>query len=510
MDPPTDLPRICVAIGTRDAQEARSAACAAMRRSEAFVELRIDLLSDPSEGPRIVRSVRRRGGRAPILATCRRQGNGGRFVGSVPSQLSLLQSAVAAGAGLVDVEVETLREAPRALEALREHATTVASYHNFERTPNLEGVMEELEATGADVCKVATMVRSPTDNLRLLDLCRRTTNLVVAGMGETGVAARVLSPARGGLFTYVAPDPHSSGPDGGAIGLAPRPTAPGQVSASEAKTLYRIHRHQASTRAFAVIAKPVAHSKSPLIHNRAFAETGYDGVYVPMLVGPEQLEDFCGMLRRMPLAGVSVTIPHKQSVMRHLDEIEPSAKEIGAVNTLYWRGGSLVGANTDARGITGPLLARLAIRNARALVVGNGGAAKAAVVALRGEGAEVWVTGRSPERVRKLCSLHAARPVAFSDAVSRHYDILVQATPVGMSPDERGTLFPDRIPADLVFDLVYNPLETALLRQARAQGKHVISGVEMFLEQAAAQFEIWTGLQAPSRVMREALLRDLQ
>lgn len=481
-----------------------------MRRSEAFIELRIDLLSDPDEGPSIVRSVRGRGGGTAILATCRRAGNGGRFAGSVASQLSLLRRAVAAGARLVDVEIETLREAPGALAPLAEQATTVASYHNFERTPDLKSVMEELEATGADVCKVATLVRHPTDNLRLLDLCRRRANTVVAGMGEIGVAARVLSPARGGLFTYVAPDAPGSGPDGAASGPAPRPTAPGQVGVSEAEALYRVHRHRASTRVFAVIAKPVGHSKSPLLHNRAFAETGYDGVYIPMLVGPDQLEDFRLLLRRMPLAGVSVTIPHKQRVMRHLDEIEESAREIGAVNTLYWKGGSLVGANTDARGITGPLSARLALRNARALVVGNGGAAKAAVVALQREGAEVWVTGRSAERVRSLCSIHGARPVTFSEAVSRSYQVLIQATPVGMSPDGNGTLFPERIPAELVFDLVYNPLETALLRHARAQGKQVISGAEMFLEQAAAQFEIWTELDAPRAAMRRALLGDLQ
>ena len=293
-------------------------------------------------------------------------------------------------------------------------------------------------------------------------------------------------------------------------GSAPRlegpPTAPGQVTASSARQLYRVERGTADTRIYAVVAKPVGHSKSPLIHNRAFRASGYDGLYVPMLVEPGHIGDLVRTMREMPLSGVSVTIPHKQSVVEHLDSIDSLAEGIGAVNTIYWKNGSLVGTNTDAIGITAPLGKRMNLRGASALVVGNGGAAKAAVVALRQRGVQVAVTGRNPRRVGRLARLHAVEAIDFTQLGDRYFDVLVQATPVGMLPNVNGNLFPDRIPADVVFDLVYNPLETALLKRAAEAGKVVVSGIEMFVEQAAAQFQIWTGLDAPRDVMREAVL----
>ena len=506
MSIPPNLPKICVCIGQADPSRARALALASCDHGEALIELRIDMLSDPSRGPEIIGSVRARHAGVTMLATCRLQENGGHLLGSIDDQLDLLQGAVRAGADIVDIEIETIDARPRSLLRFGGSATTLASYHNFERTPDLGPVMRRLAETGADIQKVATKVVRPSDNVRLLGLCRKHPNIVVAGMGATGVAARLCSPAQGGLFTYAAPDSFTS-PDGGS---APRlegpPTAPGQVTASSARRLYRVERGTADTRIYAVVAKPVGHSKSPLIHNRAFRATGYDGIYVPMLVEPGHIGDLVRTVRRMPLSGVSVTIPHKQSVVEHLDSIDSLAEGIGAVNTIYWKNGSLVGTNTDAVGITAPLGKRMSLAGASCLVVGNGGAAKAAVVALKQRGVQVVVTGRNPRRVGRLARLHAVEAIEFTQLGDRYFDVLVQATPVGMLPNVEGNLFPDRIPADVVFDLVYNPLETALLKRAAEAGKVVVSGIEMFVEQAAAQFRIWTGLDAPRDVMREAVL----
>lgn len=495
-----------MAIGVGDSCHAEATALAMLDRGETFLELRIDLLSAPQDGPTIIRRIRDRDPEAIVLATCRREGNGGQYRGSIECQLDLLRSAVSAGAVLVDVEIETIDAAPNALDSVRDRAATLASYHNFECTPDLDAVMRRLRATEADIYKVATVVRRPSDNLKLLALCSAHSNMVVAGMGETGAMSRLISPVRGGLFSYVAPDPLPSGGSTGGPAVRPRPTAPGQVLASSARELYRMHRHDAASKIYAVIAKPVGHSKSPQIHNCAFIETGWDGIYVPLLVEPDDVGDFFVLMRQLPLAGVSVTIPHKQSVVPHLDAVEESARGIGAVNTIYWRDGRLVGTNTDTCGITVPLANRIPIRNSQVLVVGNGGAANAAIVAMNLEGADVAVTGRNPQRVRNLAGLHGVNAIDFEDVGNRYFDILVQATSVGMTPEDAGTLFPGRIPADVVFDLVYNPLETALLRHARAEGKVAISGIEMFIEQAAAQFQIWTGLDAPRQVMREAVL----
>ena len=500
---PAQLPRICTCIGYASEAAASDAALASCARGETLLEVRIDMLDDPSKGRAIVRRVRDEYPAAMILATCRRQAGGGLLEGSIEDQVRLLRSAVEAGAEMVDVEIESIEEDPGALDAFLGKTATVASYHNFEETPDLGPVMRRLRATGADILKVATRVSRPSDNLRLLDLCRTHANIVVAGMGETGAPARLLSPQCGGLFTYASPDA-PLGTEGSTSGAAA--TAPGQFAASSVRQLYRVQDRSPGTRVFAVIAKPVGHSMSPLVHNRAFEATGFDGIYVPLLVEPEHLADFFESLRAMPVSGASVTIPHKQEAIRYLDEIDAAAEGIGAVNTVYWNRGRVCGTNTDAAGIAEPLSRRRRIEGSRALVVGNGGAAKAAVVALRRRGATVSVTGRDPGRVARMAGLHGVEAVPFDALGDRYFDVLVQSTPVGMTPDVQGNLFPDRIPADVVFDLVYNPLETALLRRARDQRKVAISGIEMFVEQAAAQFRIWTGLDAPRDVMRDAVL----
>ena len=504
MPVPLQLPKICVCIGHADAHHAAELAVASCDRGESFLELRIDHLDDPAAGPGIVERIVRSHPATTVVATCRRAPYGGRFAGPLDQQVSILLEAVATGAGIVDIEIEAFADRPGVLAPFRGTCTTLVSFHDFVRTPELAPVIRRLAATGADILKVATHVQRPSDNLRLLALCEDRDNVVVAGMGETGSVARLVSPARRSLFTYAAPDAPASGH--GCTELAAAPTAPGQISAADVRDLYRVQSASADTPVFAVIAKPVGHSMSPLIHNRSFQALEYDGLYVPMLVEPDDIADFFHTARKLPIRGASVTIPHKQSVIPHLDQVDEAALGIGAVNTIYWDQGRMCGTNTDARGIVEPLSQRVRLDGARALVVGNGGAARAAIVALRREGARVAVTGRSPERVRRLAGQLAVDAVAFEGLAGEYFDVLVQATSVGMLPDAGGNLFPGRVPADVVFDLVYNPVETALLKRARADKKVTISGIEMFVEQAAEQFRIWTGMEAPRDVMRSAVL----
>ncbi len=494
---PARLPKICTCVGHADASVAAEIAIATCEQGGALLELRTDLLADPCSGSGVIREVLGRHPGTAFLATCRRRGNGGRFAGTVEQQVEVLQAAVRAGAAIVDLEIESLEAAPRALEEFPKQVTTLASYHDFKRTPDLLPVVRRLRSTDADILKVATRVVRPSDNLRLLGLCRDLPNVVVAGMGETGAPARLLAPQHGGLFTYAAPDA-----DGGRV----EPTAPGQIATSAARDLYRMQDRTTATKVYAVVAKPVGHSKSPLIHNRAFQAAGFDGIYLPLLVEPGHVEDFFRTLRELPLSGASVTIPHKQAVMPHLDKVDAESRGIGAVNTIYWDEGRVCGTNTDAAGVAAPLSKRVRLDRSRVLVVGNGGAARAALVALHRRGSRIAVTGRNPERVSRLALRHGVEAVRLEDLDGRYFDALVQATSVGMLPNSDDCLFPGRIPADVVFDLVYNPLETALLRHAADEGKTVISGIEMFVEQAAAQFRIWTGLDAPRGVMREAVL----
>ncbi|MBI3697345.1 MAG: shikimate dehydrogenase, partial [Acidobacteria bacterium] len=234
-----------------------------------------------------------------------------------------------------------------------------------------------------------------------------------------------------------------------------------------------------------------------------------DAVYLPFLVEPARLSDFFQLAAQLPVVGFSVTIPHKQKVLRHLAGVDPPALRIGAVNTVYRRQGKLRGANTDAAGVTVPLEKRLKLKGAKVLIAGTGGGARAAAFALVDKGAQVTLTGRNPARVRALARACGAEVVERERLTGRRFDALVHATSLGMYPRVGESFFPDEIPADVVLDMVYNPLETVLLCNARAAGKKVISGLEMFLEQAAAQFEIWTGMPAPRMAMetvaREAL-----
>jgi 3-dehydroquinate dehydratase/shikimate dehydrogenase len=234
-----------------------------------------------------------------------------------------------------------------------------------------------------------------------------------------------------------------------------------------------------------------------------------DAVYLPLLVSPPCLRDFFAMATKLPLAGFSVTIPHKQKIIRYLDAVEPQARRIGAVNTVWRKAGKWRGANTDVAGILGPLSKVLRIPNASILIVGNGGAARGAACALADAGAKISLVGRNADRVRALSKVCGAEALGRDQLHSRKFDVLIHATPLGMYPHVNECFFDGQIPADVVFDLVYNPLETVLARHAREQGKTVIPGLEMFLEQAAQQFELWTNDAAPRAVMQKAAMEAL-
>jgi len=502
----SDLPRICVALGCAGADLLERRARQACEEGEEFLELRLDLLADPQQGVSALARLRRRYPDVVWIATCRRILNGGRFAGGVEEQLGLLEAAVEAGAQAVDIEVETAEAARGRLEGFRRRARLVISCHNFRSTPALRPMLRKLEATPADVLKLATLARKPTDNLRLLELARSYSGrpLVVVGMGEAGAPSRVLGLGRGSAFTYAAP----SACRGGEPGMAP--TAPGQISSRQMRRQYRVERHTQDTSVYGVIASPVGHSLSPAVHNRAFQACRIDAVYVPFRVEAGGVPDFLELAGKLPVAGFSVTIPHKQKVLRHLDVVDQAARRMGAVNTVYRRQGRLRGANTDAEAVTAPLARRLRLKGARILIAGNGGAARGAAFALLDKGAQVFLTGRHPGRVRALARLCGATPLDRRAIGEGRYDAVIQATPLGTYPHVDESFFTGPVPADLVFDLVYNPAETLLLRQSREAGKQVISGLEMFLEQAAAQFEIWTGRPAPRRAMEAAAREGLE
>ena len=493
------LPRICIALGLPEVPRLLEQARREAEAGENFLEFRLDYLPDPAKGARAISQFLESYPGCTILATCRRHQNHGRFNGSIEEQLGVLEIAIENGARAVDVEIETAELVPERCAELRGRAYLIISWHHFETTPPLDPVLKRMRQVPADVYKLVGTARKPTDTGRILaatKLCPKVP-LVTLAMGETGFPSRVLATAMGASFTYAAPA-HVQG------------TASGQVNARQLRTLYRIDKFTKAAKIYAVVADPVRHSVSPQVHNRAFQSKRMDAVYVPLLVNANQLRDFFQFAEQLPLAGFSVTIPHKRRIMRYLDVVDPLARRIGAVNTVVRKAGKWRGSNTDAEAVSGPLARLLTLSKATVLIVGNGGAARGAACALADAGAKVALTGRNPDRVRALARLVGGESLSREQALLRHFDIVINATPLGMWPNVNESPFTDKIPGEIVFDMVYNPLETLLIRRAREQGKKVVPGLTMFIEQAVRQFEIWTGESAPRAAMEAAALDALE
>jgi len=494
----SQLPKVCIALGFADTATLLKHARAEVDSGETFLEFRLDYLSNPMDG---VAAMRRFLGEHPectLMATCRRHQNHGHFNGSVEEQVRILDAAISAGARAIDIEIESAENAAVRLEQLRSKALVIVSFHNYGGTPAVDPILRRMMKVPADCFKLVTTARKPSDNFRVLSLAKAYAKvpMVLLAMGEMGLPTRVLSAAMGGLYTYAAPN-------------AAEGTAPGQISARLLRHIYRVDKFTKSAKVYGVVADPVRHSISPAVHNRAFQSRRIDAVYLPMLVHPAQLKDFFTMAGKMPIQGCSVTIPHKQKVMRYLDWIDPLARRIGAVNTITRRAGKWRGTNTDVDGVIVPLKKKINIPKSSILVVGNGGAARGAAFALAGAGAKVSIVGRNPDRVRALGKACGAVPLMKDQLRGSHFDAIIHATPLGMYPHINECFFDDEIPGDLVFDMVYNPLETVLVKRAREQRKEVIPGLTMFLEQAAHQFETWTGESAPRPAMEKAAMEAL-
>jgi 3-dehydroquinate dehydratase/shikimate dehydrogenase len=286
-------------------------------------------------------------------------------------------------------------------------------------------------------------------------------------------------------------------------------TAPGQVNARDLRAIYRIEQVDPATRVYGIAGDPIEHSLSPVIMNAAMRRENVNSVYLPLHA--KTLKDLLYCIREIPLHGLSVTMPYKQSIVEHLDNTDAHTTKTGACNTVV-RGqdGKLYGFNTDIAGVIRPLEQRLTIENAKVLVLGAGGAARAAVFGLKERGAELWIMNRTSAKGQKLARQAKAHSIKRADLRKLAFDVIINATPIGMGNTRDCPLKDEEIKARVVFDMVYDPVETRLLQVARAKGIAVIPGIEMFVHQAARQFEIWTGKPAPADDMLRAVTIALQ
>jgi 3-dehydroquinate dehydratase/shikimate dehydrogenase len=467
------------------------------RRLTRTVELRLDWLKDDTEREKFLGWLKRtRLGRAVFLATCRRRIGGGEFAGDAGAELFWLMKAREAGCQWCDLEIETLRALPGA--SVRGYAVpekVLLSIHDFRRTPRLPKKVAVPMSGGVDAVKIAAMARTLADSLRLLKWVRESRRAVAVPMGEIGMPARILALREGSALAY-AP-----------VAAA---TAPGQVCLRELKELYRAHELTHQTRIYGVIGNPVGHSLSPLLHNTGYIASRIDAVFLPFLV--ERLADFLKAVPDFGVKGFSVTLPHKESVFRWLDECEPLAEKIGAVNTVtVRRDGSLYGSNTDYLGVLRAVEKKMRLSGSRVLIFGAGGAARAAAFAVAKAGAQVFVCARREKAARTLARAVTGEVVARSALRKLTFDAILNATPVGMHPREGiSPLAASELNCSLVMDLIYWPMQTKLLRIASEQGIKTVSGVNMFLAQGIAQWEHWMGSRAPEALMRRAVLKELK
>ena len=375
----TGVARICAVVATSTAREFRALVRAGLRETPT-VELRLDWLANDTEREKALDWLKKFAPKkAVFLATCRRRVGGGELAGGAEAELYWLRKANEAGCAWCDLEIETLREMPgKTVESCGLPERVLLSIHDFRRTPKLPAKLKLAARGGATAVKVAAMARKLSDSSRLLRLPRGSQKVVAVPMGEIGLPARILALREGSALLY-AP-----------VAAA---TAPGQVPLQELKELYRAHELTKKTRVYGVIGNPIGHSLSPLLHNTGYVAAGKDAVFLPFLV--EDLREFVKVRPEFGVAGFCVTIPHKKKIFDYLEECEPLAEEIGAVNTVTVRpDGKLAGSNTDYVGVLRSLQGKLKIKGSRILIFGAGGAARAAGFAMAKAGAEVLVCAR--------------------------------------------------------------------------------------------------------------------
>ena len=486
-------------MGFPDAQKLLEHARREVNAGESFFEFRLDYLPAPEQGVAVIRKFLAAHPDCCILATCRRHQNHGKFNGSVEDQIRILDAALDAGARAVDIEIESAENAVPRLEVLRGKGQLMLSYHNYDGTPSPETVLRRMLRIPADGYKIVTTARKPSDNSRILALTKShpRTPLVVLAMGETGFPTRVLAPAWGGMFTYAAPN-------------ASEGTASGQVSARVLRHLYRAEKFSRAAKIYGVIADPVRHSISPAVHNRAFQSHRLDAVYLAVSGPACPVEGFFHPGR----------IAADRRIQRHHSaqaEDRPLSRRGRSSGAAHRRRQHRVEKSREVAG-----------REHRRRCRDHSFVAQAASIEILGAGGRQW-RGRSQRGIcaggQRRESLHrrpqsGPRAVAGPGLRRRVPAARTDERPQVRRPGPRHAAwnvpvirkpvsFPDAIPAELVFDMVYNPLETTLLRHAASQGSTVISGLQMFLEQATRQFEIWTGGTAPRSVMEKAALEAL-
>jgi len=486
---------ICVPIVGPSMEKALSDISQAEKIAD-IIELRLDLIVG-FDLPALMEAAA-----LPAIVTNRTKTEGGQWKGTEEERVQILSQAIEAGADYIDIETSTPKELLKPVLDNKGQTKIILSYHNFSNTmEDLNPLYEIMCELPGDILKIVTYAQDISDNLKIFNLLKRAKKenrkLIGLCMGEYGELSRVLSPLLGGFLTFGALD-------------TGKESAPGQIPASTLKNIYRVDCKRENFKIYGVIGNPVSKSMGYLIHNRAFQEIGSPDIYVSFLVN--NVAKFFNEFKEF-FQGLSVTMPCKENIIPLMNEVDSTAQKIGAVNTVVKEENGWTGHNTDCTGAILALEKQVDLKDKNVLIIGSGGTAKAIGFGVVAKGAHLTVTyNRNKERGVQLAKELKCRLASIRDIGDHDFDVLINCSPVGMSPQTDQTPFSNGNlkPGMVVFDSVYNPPETRLLKEAKSAGCTVISGVELFINQAARQFEMWTGEKAPVQAMREVLMEKIE
>ena len=491
---------ICVSIGRGRHRHMIAEHRHLVDQGAQLVELRVDYINGDVNLKRLVAD---RPG--PVIITCRRQADGGKYNRSEEQRLMLLRTAITEGVEYVDLEDDVAGKIPRFGRTKR-----IISFHDFRKTPdNLDEVHRRLCELDPDIIKICTMANHPRDNLRVLQLTRQSkVPTIGVCMGDIGTPTRILAGRFGAPFTF-ATFHHE------------RALAPGQLSYQQMTEIYHYDQINDQTEVYGVVADPVGHSLSPQIHNAGFQQLKLNKVYLPFRVPREDLSQFMDDAAALGIRGLSVTIPHKGEIVKKLTEADGAVRGIGVANTVVFQGGARLGYNTDYRAAMGSL--------EESLEVGRTDGGRRDVRPQDGPGPRRRRHGHdhglrpaSPRRrggarrrrrppgqpLGQAAELPLHRLVA---AAHRDGRSAAELHPGRHAPQRRRIALRQALlaPSMLVFDAVYNPENTLLVKEARSRNCKVVTGVDMFVRQACLQFKLFTGHDGPAELMREVVKRAI-
>lgn len=463
-----------------------------------LIELRADYLRrlDTNELKKIIELCGK-----PIIITIRKKAEGGLFEGSKIEREAILKKSLEFGADYIDVEYSSGKNLIKHLLKNKKDAKIIVSYHNFKETPkNIKKEYDKIKKLNSDLIKLATNSNSINDNFMVFDLLKDKENLIAFCMGQKGEISRILAHKFGSRMTYASLGKNKQ-------------SAPGQISLEGMNTVYHVNLINDKTKVIGIIGEFAENSMSKYMHNPNFVRNRLNFVYVPFKTAGNELSEFMDNFRKFNFRGAAVTIPHKEEVIKYIDELDETAKQIGAVNTLVNDNSKITGYNTDYYGAVMALKEVTNLNNKKILVLGAGGAARAIVYGLKKEGAKITIANRTEGKARKLASEFKADFGKFSNVgnLTRENDIIINSTSSGMEPFQDSCILkenelPER---KIVMDVVYKPAITKLIRLARRKKCQTITGDRMLIYQAVRQFELWTKINPGFKSMEKELLNRL-